>query len=98
MVRSDTQRRLPALTMTLRCRLKIVRAAQTKAHVRNLPVFYAVALIQYDGLNTPHLTCVGAETYLRRIVGLRNVKVCQNKTLRWTVIHTFTSKDTETET
>jgi hypothetical protein len=75
-----------------------VRAAQTRTYVRNLPVFYAVGLIQYDGLNNPYLTCVGAETYLRRIVGLRNVKVCQNKTLKLTVIHTFTSKDTEAET
>jgi hypothetical protein len=66
--------------------------------VRNLPAFYAVALIQYSGLDISVF-----DLRRRRNVPSTNSRpkkrqVCQNKTLKWTVMHTFTSKDTETET
>ena len=51
MVLRDSQRTSLTPTMTLRYTLTVVKAAQTKIYEQNIPAFYAVVLMQRDGLN-----------------------------------------------
>jgi hypothetical protein len=83
--------------MTLRYRFMDVRAAQTE-YACNLPAFYAVVLMQYDGLNIsvsdPRTTKNVPSTNSTPEMKSQGTS---NKTPKWTVMHTSTSENTDTE-
>ena len=78
-------------------KIESVRAALTRIYVRNLPAFDAVTLIQYYRLNISkfHLRCPRNVPSTKSRPKKRQGK---NKTLKCTVMHTFTGENTKTET